>query len=61
MDEQDIYLWVNLLINCEAEIKPLLHLITPLLQGIYGYQEELVGKGQGFYSREGEGNGPEQV
>ena len=61
MDERDIHWWGNLLINCKAEIQPLLHLITTTIQGLHGYQEEWVGLGQGFHSRTGEGHGPEEV
>ena len=41
MDEQDNHLWVNIFGNCEAEIRPLLHLIIPTLQGMYEDQEDL--------------------
>ena len=59
MDELDLHCWVNLFRNCEAEIKPLLHLIINTIQGLHGYQEYWVVGIQRIHIRSGKGHGPE--
>ena len=61
MDELYLNLLGNLFRNCEAEVKPLLHLIIPMIQWLFGDQEELVGGGQGFHIIIDEVDGPEEV
>ena len=61
MGEWDIHCWVNLFINYEAEIQPLLHLIMTTLQVPHWYQKEGVVIGQGIHSISGEVHGPEEL
>ena len=48
MNERDLYFWVNIFVNCEVEIQPLLHLTITTLQGLHGYQKERVGVDKEF-------------
>ena len=61
MDEQDIHFWGNLLINWEAKIQPLLHLIMTKFQWLHEDHEELVVGEHGVYIIKGDGYGLSEI